>query len=152
MSPIRFVRALSSPNSAAMPPSDMNSSSTPVSARMNACRNPIAPPSSRTIRAPTISRPSDLPCVISSTAVGSTTMQNTREAIVTALMAASSSVPARAGELTSEHPGDPDSEVDDDIHQRAGAAQHEAGGSQVEADGLAGHQLALVGHRRACHV
>ncbi len=58
---------------------------------MKAWRNPIDPPSSRTIRAPTASRPSDLPWVMVSTAVGITTTQKTRPAIVTAAPLASSS-------------------------------------------------------------
>ena len=76
---------------AAMPPKVMKISKTPVNDRMKACRKPIEPPSSRTIREPTASFPSDLPWLAVSTAVGITTRQSTRAATLIAVSRAWSS-------------------------------------------------------------
>ena len=52
-------------------------STIPTSARMNACRNAIGPASSRTVRRPSASLPSDRPRVSVSSAVGTPTSTST---------------------------------------------------------------------------
>ena len=67
----------------ATPPMVAKISRKPASDRIMACRNPIAPPSSRTIRAPTASRPRDLPWLSTSTVAGATTRQPTTATVAT---------------------------------------------------------------------
>ena len=54
----------------AIDPNDSQISTTPSSARTNACRNRTGPPSSRTTRSPSASLPSDRPRVDVSIATG----------------------------------------------------------------------------------
>ena len=121
-----------------MPPKVMKISNTPTSARMDAWRNPIAPPSSRTMRAPTASRPSDLPRLAVSTAIGAIDEADDQGDDLHDAEDAPARV-ARRDEEREHREADQHvrADVDQEVDDGAGGAQRPPGRTQVERDRLA---------------
>src|SRR5690606_17555123 len=83
-SPRRLAREFVAATRTARPPRVIQISTKPRSPRMRACRNPIGPVSSRTVRRPRASLPSVRPWSRVSCAIGSPTRAATRSRIATA--------------------------------------------------------------------
>src|SRR5665648_1026396 len=103
-SPSRLPLGCASEVIRATEPTVSQSSRTPVRARMIAWRARIGPPSSRTIRIPAASLPTERPPVSVSTVAGMITKMVTRVAITSAAPAAGSAEPQDV-EHGPEHPG-----------------------------------------------